>query len=168
MSYCKKAFSALTLLVERRKGIQPVKIKLNLIKFGVVICLERGADCLQTVQLMPLPRVSAGFWLGRSMPPCRLKRRKFWKSDYKMVQSEVYLNKYVVSIVPFSTPAFTPNSENCSFCIFSLFNLSSIFPGGSQLTLFAPMCGRHYIPKTPLALASFKSRLVLHFWYRLT
>jgi len=32
---------------------------------------------------------------------------------------EVYLNKYVVSIAPFSTPAFTPpltpHSENCSF-----------------------------------------------------
>jgi len=25
-----------------------------------------------------------------------------------MVHSEVYLNKYVVSIAPFSTPAFTP------------------------------------------------------------
>ena len=36
------------------------------------------------------------------MPPCHLKRRKF---DYKMAHSEVYLNKYVVSIAPFSTPA---------------------------------------------------------------
>jgi len=34
-----------------------------------------------------------------------------------------------------------PHSENCSFCMFSLFNLSFIFPGG-QLTPFAPMCGR--------------------------
>ena len=39
-----------------------------------------------------------------SMPPCRLRRRKFWKCDYEMVHSEVYLNKYVVSIAPFSTP----------------------------------------------------------------
>jgi len=29
-----------------------------------------------------------------SMPPCRLRRRKF---DYEMMHSEVYLNKYVVS-----------------------------------------------------------------------
>ena len=54
-----------------------------------------------------------------------------------MVRSEVYLNKYVVSIAPFSPP----HSENCSFCMFSRFSFSSIFPGG-QLTPFAPMCGR--------------------------
>ena len=36
------------------------------------------------------------------MPPCRLRRRKF---DYETVHSEVCLNKYVVSIAPFSTPA---------------------------------------------------------------
>ena len=28
-----------------------------------------------------------------SMPPCCLRRRKFWKFDYEMVHSEVYLNK---------------------------------------------------------------------------
>ena len=68
-----------------------------------------------------------------------------------MGHSEVYLNKYVVSIAPFSTPAcpdcsqnMTENIENCSFCMFSLFNFSSIFQG-SQLTPFAPVyaeCGR--------------------------
>jgi len=44
--------------------------------------------------------------------------------DYEMVHSEEYMNKHVVSIAPFSTPAFTPHphSENCSFCMFSLFN----------------------------------------------
>ena len=31
--------------------------------------------------------------------------------------------------------------KNCTFCMFSLFNFSSIFPGG-QLTPFTPMCGR--------------------------
>jgi len=43
------------------------------------------------------------------MRPCRLRRRKFRKFDYEMVHSEVheYLNKHVVSIAPFSTPAFT-------------------------------------------------------------
>ena len=52
---------------------------------------------------------SAGFWLGGSMPPCCLRRRKF---DYEMVHSEVYLNKYVVSIAPFATPACRDCSQN--------------------------------------------------------
>ena len=39
------------------------------------------------------------------MPRCRLRRRIFWKFDYEMVHSEVYLNKYVVSIAPFPQPA---------------------------------------------------------------
>ena len=50
-----------------------------------------------------------------------------------MVHSEVYLNKYVVSIAPFSTPAFTPNpiQKTALFCMLSLINFSSIFQGGS-------------------------------------
>jgi len=28
-----------------------------------------------------------------SMPPCRLRRRNFWKFDYEIVHFEVYLNK---------------------------------------------------------------------------
>ena len=32
---------------------------------------------------------SAGFWLGGSMPPCRLRGTKFRKFDYEMVHSEV-------------------------------------------------------------------------------
>ena len=39
------------------------------------------------------------------MPPCRLRRRNFLENLTTMVHSEVYLNKYVVSIAPFSTPA---------------------------------------------------------------
>jgi len=35
------------------------------------------------------------------------------------------------------------NIENFSFCMFSLFNFSSIFPGG-QLTPFAPVCGYNH------------------------
>ena len=58
------------------------------------------------------PGTSAGFWLWGSMPPCRLRRRKFWKFDYEMVHSEVYLTKYVVSIAPFSTSACPDCSEN--------------------------------------------------------
>ena len=82
-------------------------------------------------------------------PPCRLRRRNSWQFDYEMVHSEVYLNKYLVSIAPFSTPAcpdcsqkynISLNIENCSFCMFSIFNFSFIFRG-DQLTPFAPMCG---------------------------
>jgi len=50
-----------------------------------------------------------GILVRGSMPPCRLKRRKF---DYEMVHSEVYLDKYVVSIAPFSTPACPGYSQN--------------------------------------------------------
>jgi len=59
-----------------------------------------------------------------------------------MVHSEVYLNKYMVSIAPFSTPAFTPlhpNSENCFFANFRFLIFIHISSGG-QLTPFAPMC----------------------------
>jgi len=82
-----------------------------------------------------------------SMPACRLRRRKLWKFDYEVVHSEVYLNNYVVSIArSLHLPAlmlskYNINIENCSFCMFSLFNFLSVFPGG-QLTPFAPMCGR--------------------------
>ena len=49
------------------------------------------------------------FLVRGSMPPYRLRLRNFFKKcDYEMVHPEVYLNKYVVSIAPFSTPAFTP------------------------------------------------------------
>ena len=79
------------------------------------------------------------------LPP---EAKEFLKSDYEMVHSEVYLNKCVISIAPFSTPACPDCSQNVTykhrkllFCMFSLFNFSSIFPGG-QLIPFAPMCGR--------------------------
>ena len=52
-----------------------------------------------------------------------------------MVHFEVYMNKYVVSIAPFSTPACPDCSQNIQktalFCMFSGFNFSSIFPGVS-------------------------------------
>jgi len=92
------------------------------------------------------PGTSAGFWLGGSMPPCHLGWRKFRKFDYEMVHSEVYLNKYVVSIAPFSTsacPAFFQNiawhkHRKMLFCMFSPFNFSTIFPGGQLIYL--PLC----------------------------
>jgi len=69
------------------------------------------------------------------LPP---EAKKISKFDYEMVHSEVYLNKYVVSISmtiiishqSYRSYHFTPtlHSENCSFCMFSLFSFSSIFP----------------------------------------
>ena len=71
-----------------------------------------------------------------------------------MVHSEAYLNKYVVSTALFSTPACLDCSQNIKktalFCMFSLFNFSSIFQGG-QLTPFAPMCGRPW-PLSPSSI----------------
>ena len=43
------------------------------------------------------------------LPPEAKKIRKF---DYEMVHSGVYLNKYVVSIAPFSTPPSPICSQN--------------------------------------------------------
>ena len=80
-----------------------------------------------------------------SMPLCRQRQRKFRKFDYEIVHSEVYLNKYVVCIAPFSTPAchdcsqkYNINIENCPVCMFPLFNFSYIFQGVSWPHL--PLC----------------------------
>jgi len=128
-------------------------------------------DCckLHSVHIA-LAGTSAGFWLGGRgvnvpLPPEAIFfSRKF---DYEMVQSEVYLNKYVVSIAPFSTLTCPDCSQNNNMriimsseiqkllflhCMFSLLKFSSIFPGG-QLTPFAPMCGR------PLLLGKQEAQL---------
>ena len=47
-------FSALTLLVGRQEE-HPACKKIEWWGVGVVICVERGADCLHMAQLMPLP-----------------------------------------------------------------------------------------------------------------
>ena len=94
--------------------------------FRVRACCRSGVS----VRISRQTRGSAGFLLGGLMPLCRLRRRTFWKFDYEMVHSEVYLNKYVVSIAPFSTTAFKI-FRKLLFCVCSLFNFSSIFPGGS-------------------------------------
>ena len=78
--------------------------------------VKTGSTLSQCRQTRTDPRTwtgtSAGFWLGGECPPCHLRRRKFWKFDYELVHSEVYLNKYVVSIAPFSTPACPDCSQN--------------------------------------------------------
>ena len=60
------------------------------------------------------------------------------KSVEMMVHSEAYPNKYVIiSLTNQSSLVLLhphPHSANWSFCMFSLFNFSSIFPEGGQLT----------------------------------
>ena len=106
-----------------------------------------------------------------------------------MVRCEVYLNKYVVSIAPFSTPACPHCSRNIQktvpFCIaFSALTLlvgrqeghpacKKLLSGGvlAWLSVWSEMqtcmwpSGFHC---HSLSLAAVKSRLVLPFWYRLT
>ena len=94
---------------------------------------------------------SAGFWLGGSVPPFCLRRRKLWKIDYTkwcILKYNVYgiwinMCGQHIAVLYTCLPRLLSkyNVENRSFCVFSLFNFSSIFPGG-QLTPFAPMCGR--------------------------
>jgi len=89
----------------------PIKLSFSLEEIWTTLKVS-GAQF--HVNLSP-PRTSAWFWLGASMPAYRLRRRKFWKFDYEMVHSEVgplYLNKYVVSIAPFSTPDCPDCSQN--------------------------------------------------------
>ena len=50
-----------------RKGIRPVKIEWWGV--GVAICLERGADCLHMVQLMPLMPLSLASFKSRLVLP---------------------------------------------------------------------------------------------------
>jgi len=100
--------------------------------------------------LRPTQGGSTGFWLGGSMPPCRLRRRKFCKFDYETVHFGVYLNKYTVSVAPFSTPACPDCSQNiyktAFFCMFSLFNFHPFFSGGSA----DPICPRTPFVRTPM------------------
>ena len=111
---------------------------------SVIVCKKTGV-------------IISGLWNCRnvrrilvrgSVPPCRLGWRKFWKFDYEMVHSGVSLNKFVVSIAPFSTPACPDCSHNIAwtqktalFACFRFLIFHPFFPG-DQLTPFAPMCGR--------------------------
>ena len=77
-------------------------------------------------------RASAGFWLGGQCPLAAWgeKKLKIWLRNGAF-WSISDLNKHVVSIAPFSTPAFTPTptpiQKTALFYTFSLFNFSSIF-----------------------------------------
>jgi len=78
------------------------------------VVLSGVSNALTITPPGPNPNKNVRWILVRgSMPPCRLRQRKFWKYDYEMMHSEVL--------------------KNALFCMFSPFNFSSIFPGG-QLT----------------------------------
>jgi len=54
LNFVQNVFSALTLLVGQQEE-HPAHKKLEWWDVGMVICLERGANDLHMVQLMPLP-----------------------------------------------------------------------------------------------------------------
>ena len=71
------------------------------------------------------------------MPPCRLRRRKFWKFDYEMVHSEVYLCCQNSAVLYTCLPRLLSNVQKTALVLHvSLSNFSSIFPGGST----GPIC----------------------------
>ena len=87
------------------------------------------------------PRSSAGFWSGgpntdAPLPPEAKKILKIWP------RNGAFRSRLLKMLF---------------FSMFSLFNFSSIFPGG-QLTPFAPMCGR---PWSTLTRDELKSTNVL-------
>jgi len=87
-----------------------------------------------------------------SMPPCSLRWRKFWKFAYERVHSGVYLNKYVVSIAPFSTSACPDCSQSIQkTALFSCFRFLFIihFSGGSADPI-CPYVRAPMIDKTPV------------------
>ena len=81
------------------------------------------------------------------MPPCRLRRRKFWIFDYEMVHSEVYVkcgqhSAVLYTCLPWLLSKYNINIENCSFFACFRFLIFRLFFQGVQLTPFAPVYGR--------------------------
>ena len=76
-------------------------------------------------------------------------KKIFLKFDYDMVHSEVYLNKYVVSIAPFSTPLFR---KLLFFARFRFLIFNSLFHSLFSFTFSAdPICP--YV-RTPMRAGS--------------
>ena len=87
------------------------------------------------------------------MPPCGLRRRKFWKFDYEMVHSDVYLDKcgqhsaVLYICLPRLLSKYNINTENCSFLhVAAFYFFHPIFQGGGSAD---PSC--HYV-RTPMIL----------------
>jgi len=95
------------------------------------------------------------------------------------IRKYIWINMWQHSAIlytclPWLLSKFNVNIENCSFCMFSLFNFSSVFPGEVQLTPFAPMCGRPWLhPQVSVKFhqvlqsvgAFAKSALYFMIWY---
>jgi len=105
----------------------------------VVICLERDAD-LHTAQLMPLPLTVSCF-------------------------SKIQIS--FTFLVP--THPGSPGKravKRVYVCIIHTHPLTALFPGLPACLHMVQLMPLH--PKTLSSLASFKSRLALPFWYRIT
>jgi len=75
----------------RRKRRQQVLIYDCLVAAAAAAALDED-DAVVTAASLGT-RASARFWLGGSMPPLPPEAKFFFKYDYEMVHSEVYLNK---------------------------------------------------------------------------
>jgi len=93
-----------------------------------------------------------------SMPPCRLRRRTFWKFEEGYSRRMVMINNNnnnnhhqldqpVITRITSPPPLF----RKLLFCMFSLFNFSSLFPGGTA----DPICP--YV-RTPCVLGLRSTR----------
>jgi len=86
-----------------------------------------------------------------SMPPCAWGEENFENLTTKWcIHFEVYLNKYMVSIAPFSTPAFTPPPVRklLFFACFRFLIFHPFFQGGSA----DPICRYVRTPMVALAI----------------
>ena len=144
-----------------RKGIRPVKTEWW--GAGMVICLEQGAD-LHMAQLIPLPlTVSCFSKIQIGLP--------FWYQLTWVVPEKGPLNGGVcVCVISHYLPSVLWHCwlggrkgiqpvENLSGGVLTWLSVWSEM----QTCTWPSWCHCH-----SLSLASTKSRLVLHFWYRLT
>ena len=89
---------------------------------------------------------SAGFSLEGQCPLAAWSEENFENLTMKWcILKYIWINMWSAFVVlyiclPWLLSKYNINTENYSFCMFSLFNFSSIL--GGQLTPFAPMCGR--------------------------
>ena len=116
------------------------------------------------------PRASAVFWLGGSMPPCRLSEENFENLTTKWcILKYIWINMWTAyrRCLHLPSPPPQPVQKTALFCMFSLL-IFHPFSRVGQLTPFAPMCGRpwlhrqrHYEKHTGLQNSVFVSCNVL-------
>ena len=98
-----------------------------------------------------LSKTSAGFWLGGQCPLAAWGEENL--TTKWCILKYIWINNGLHSAVlytclPWLLSKYNINIENCFFCMFSLFNFSSIFPERSA----DPICP--YV-RTPMLLVSF-------------